>query len=109
MPGVRVHARASFHLETNATKGLVLENSLTLQRGDVRETAVVKIAQTFRSGTNDIDAIDFVDMLLADDQQTDPDALNDVYVLVNFSRKTRRQAERVVVPGDTAIHPPVAS
>jgi hypothetical protein len=71
-------------LETNATKGLTIENSLTLQRGPVQDTAVVKMAQTFRSGTNDIDAIDFVEMFLADERQTDPDALNEVYVLVNF-------------------------
>jgi hypothetical protein len=71
-------------LETNATKGLSTENSLMLQRGAVSDRAIVKIAQTFRSGTNDIDAIDFVDMFLADETQIDPDALNDLYVLVNF-------------------------
>jgi hypothetical protein len=75
---------SAMELETNATKGLALENSLTLQRGPVPDTAVVKMAQTFRSGTNDIDAIDFVDMFLADEEQADPDAINDVYVLVNF-------------------------
>ena len=47
-------------------------------------TAVVKMAQTFRSGTNDIDAIDYVEMFLEDDGQTNPDDLNEVYVLVNF-------------------------
>jgi hypothetical protein len=71
-------------LETNATTGLALENALILERGPVREDAVVKIAQTFRSGTNDIDAIDFVDMFLDDDQQIRLDSLNDLYVLVNF-------------------------
>jgi hypothetical protein len=71
-------------LETNVTKGLSTENSLTLQHGAVDETAIVKIAQTFRSGTNDIDAIDFVDMFLADEAQIDPDAVSGVYVLVNF-------------------------
>lgn len=71
-------------LETNATKGLAIENTLILQRGQVREDAIVKIAQTFRSGTNDIDAIDFVDMFLDDDQQISLDSLNDLYVLVNF-------------------------
>jgi hypothetical protein len=71
-------------LETNATKGLSVENSLMLEGGDVQENATVKIAQTFRSGTNDIDAVDFVEMFLADEQQTDPDAVNDRYVLVNF-------------------------
>jgi hypothetical protein len=71
-------------LETNATKGLSDENSLVLERGAVTDGAVVKIAQTFRSGTNDIDAMDFVDMFLADEGQVDPDAVNDLYVLVNF-------------------------
>ena len=42
------------------------------------------MAQTFRSGTNDIDALDYVDMFLADEQQTSLDQLNDSYVLVNF-------------------------
>jgi hypothetical protein len=71
-------------LETNATKGLSHENSLFLEHGRVDEGAVVKIAQTFRSGTNDIDALDFVDLFLADETQVDPDAVNDLYVLVNF-------------------------
>ena len=64
------------HLETNATKGLAQENSLMLERGQVLDTDVIKIAQTFRSGTNDIDAIDFIDMFFADEEQVDPDALN---------------------------------
>src|SRR5271166_495718 len=71
-------------LETNATKGLSRENSLMLRRGAVADDAVVKMAQTFRSGTNDIDAIDYVDMFLDDEQQTNLDDLNDLYVLVNF-------------------------
>jgi hypothetical protein len=71
-------------LETNATKGLARENSLLLQRGVVPDEAVVKMAQTFRSGTNDIDAIDFVEMFLDDEQQTSLDDLNDLYVLINF-------------------------
>jgi hypothetical protein len=71
-------------LETNATKGLVRENSLMLQRGPVADDAVIKMAQTFRSGTNDIDAIDYVDMFLEDAQQTSLENLNDFYVLVNL-------------------------
>jgi hypothetical protein len=42
------------------------------------------MAQTFRSGTHDVDAIDFVDMFLGDEKQVDPDELNSQYVLVNF-------------------------
>lgn len=75
---------SSMHLETNTTKGLTPENSLVLQRGLVADNAIVKMAQTFRSGTNDIDAVDFVDMFLSDEQQICLDDLNDLYVLVNF-------------------------
>jgi hypothetical protein len=71
-------------LETNATKGLSRENSLILQRGPVPDEAVVKMAQTFRSGTNDIDAIDFAELFLDNEEQVDPDELNELYVLINF-------------------------
>ena len=71
-------------LETNATRGLARENSLLLRRGPLPDNTVVKMAQTFRSGTNDVDAIDYVEMFLADEGQTNPDDLNDLYVLVNF-------------------------
>ena len=74
----------AMHLETNATKGATRENSLMLRRGSLANDAVVKMAQTFRSGTSDIDAIDFVDLFLADEAQTSLDDLKDVYVLVNF-------------------------
>lgn len=71
-------------LETNTTKGYFRENSLLLQRSKVSNSAIVKIAQTFRTGTNDIDTLDFVHMYLNDESQISLDDLNDVYVLVNF-------------------------
>jgi hypothetical protein len=71
-------------LETNATKGILRENSLVLEKGEVAPASVVKIAQTFRTGTNDIDAIDFVDLFLQDDSARQLEDLNDLYVLVNF-------------------------
>jgi hypothetical protein len=71
-------------LETNATKGVSRENSLLLRKGEVRPDAVVKMAQTFRSGTNDVDALDFAELFLTNDDQVDPDELNELYVLVNF-------------------------
>ena len=74
----------SIDLETNTTTTFSRENSLILHRGKVPAKAVVKIAQTFRTGTNDIDALDYVEMFLDDEQQLDPYSLNDVYVLVNF-------------------------
>jgi len=71
-------------LETNSSTTIARDNSLLLRRGKVSRNAVVKVAQTFRSGTNDIDALVFADMYLEDPEQTNPDELNDVYVLVNF-------------------------
>jgi len=71
-------------LETNASKGLARENSLLLQRGPLSGDAIVKMAQTFRSGTNDIDALDYVELFLGNERQAHADDLNDVYVLVNF-------------------------
>ncbi|MBC7924042.1 MAG: hypothetical protein H7039_00130 [Bryobacteraceae bacterium] len=75
---------SAMELETNATKGFSRENSLCLQKGPVSDDAIVRIAQTFRTGTNDIDAIDFVDMFLDDEEQTDLDKLQQFYVLENF-------------------------
>lgn len=76
---------SSMDLETNATKGgLSRENTLTLLPGTVDRTAIVKMAQTYRSGTADFDAIDFAEMFLDNDEQLDADALNDQYVLVNW-------------------------
>lgn len=74
----------SMDLETNMTNEFSRENSLILQPGKLSRNATVKIAQTFRTGTNDIDALDYVEMFLSDESQIDPDAINDVYVLVNF-------------------------
>jgi hypothetical protein len=71
-------------LETNTSKGITRENSLLLAKGTVAPDAVVKVAQTFRTGTNDIDAIDFVDLFLQDDAAERLEDLNDLYVLVNF-------------------------
>ncbi|QSJ14905.1 hypothetical protein JYQ62_23930 [Nostoc sp. UHCC 0702] len=71
-------------LETNTTKGYFIENSLLLQKGRVLNNSIVKIAQTFRTGTNDIDTLDFVHMYLNDENQISPNDLNDYYILTNF-------------------------
>jgi hypothetical protein len=42
------------------------------------------MAQTFRSGTNDVDALDFAELFLTNEEQVNPDELNELYVLVNF-------------------------
>ncbi|MBV8814311.1 MAG: hypothetical protein JO271_07465 [Verrucomicrobia bacterium] len=76
----------SMDLETNVTKEFTAENSLLLERGSVSRNAIVKIAQSFRTGTNDIDALDYLEMYLHDEQQQHRDlhVLNAVYVLENF-------------------------
>jgi hypothetical protein len=71
-------------LETNTTTQFARENSLFLRAGRVASNSVVKIAQTFRTGTNDYDALDYVDMFLDDENQVSLNDLNDVYVLANF-------------------------
>jgi hypothetical protein len=75
---------SSMDLETNASQGLSRENILMLQHGTVSDDARIKMAQTFRSGTNDIDALDFVEIFLDDESKLSLDDLNEVYVLVNF-------------------------
>jgi hypothetical protein len=71
-------------LETNASTGLARQNSLLVKRGAVPEDFVVKMAQTCRSGTSDIDALGYVEMCLENESQTDPNELADTYVLENF-------------------------
>ncbi|PZO41153.1 MAG: hypothetical protein DCF19_10480 [Pseudanabaena frigida] len=75
---------STMDLETNTTKGYFRESSLLLRSGHISEDAIVKMAQTFRTGTNDIDTLDFVQMYLNNDSQINPDDLNELYVLVNF-------------------------
>jgi hypothetical protein len=71
-------------LETNASTGLARQNSLTVRRGPVPDDAIVKMAQTYRSGTGDIDTVDYVQMFFENEAQTDPSELSDFYVLENF-------------------------
>jgi hypothetical protein len=71
-------------LETNASKGLARENALLLRPGYVAQDAVVRMAQSFRSGTNDIDALDYVELFLENKDSTNMDVLTDVYVLGRF-------------------------
>jgi hypothetical protein len=74
----------AMELETNSSTRFSSENTIFVEPGPVQQDAIVKVAQTFRSGTNDIDAIDFIEMFLQDENQVNPENLNDMYVLVNF-------------------------
>jgi hypothetical protein len=73
-------------LETNVSKDFTSDNALLLQKGPVSRNAIVKIAQTFRTGTNDNDALDFVRMYLNDVSQRHSNLhdFDDLYVLANF-------------------------
>jgi hypothetical protein len=75
--------------------GLNRENSLMVQRGTLQDDAVVKMPQTCRSGAGDIDAIDYVEMFLDNEQQVDPAHLNDFYVLENFRPVVTKKNWRV--------------
>lgn len=75
---------SAMDLETNASKGLSRENTLSLLPGAVADDATVKMAQTFRSGTNDIDALDFVEMFLESPAHANINMLTDIYVLGQF-------------------------
>ena len=71
-------------LETNTTTEFTRENSLLLRPGKVAAGSIVKLAQSFRTGTNDVDALDYVNMYLDDKEQVGLNDLNDIYVLANF-------------------------
>jgi len=75
---------SAMDLESNTSLGFSRENAVTLQPGKVARNATIKMAQTFRTGTNDIDAVDYVDMFLNAPDEVDAERLNDTYVLVNF-------------------------
>lgn len=79
-------ADTAMDLETNVSTTFASENSLLLKEGDIPRQAVVRMAQTFRTGTNDIDALDYVHMYLRDESQAQANLheFNDHYVLVNF-------------------------
>ncbi len=73
-------------LETNVSTDFAGNNSLLLSCGPVSRNAVVKMAQTFRSGTGDIDALDFVQMDLRNESQRHANLhdFNELYVLAGF-------------------------
>ncbi len=75
---------SAMDLQTNRSLGLERENSLRLNAGKVDDQSIVKIAQTYRSGTNDMDALDFLSIFIQDESQKTLDDINQRYVLVNF-------------------------
>ena len=86
---------SSMDLETNISKGPQDENSLYIQEGKVSHQAIVKMAQTFRSGTSDIDALDYAEFFLKNKDQTDPQELNSKYILLNIRPAVTNQNWRM--------------
>jgi len=75
----------AMELETNATKGLATDNTLSLARGQVkgrchRQDCADVFARERTTSTPSTLWTCFLD----DEQQTSLDSLNDLYVLVNF-------------------------
>jgi len=70
--------------------GLVEDSPESLNEHEICRGKLSKSTQnghtrkSFRSGTTDADAVDYVDMYLSDEGQIDIEALNNLYVLVNF-------------------------
>jgi hypothetical protein len=86
---------SAMDLHTNSSRGLARENSLVLESGQLDPASLVKVAQTFRSGTSDADALDYVEMALDDESQTRLEDLNDQYVLVNFRPAVTKENWRI--------------
>jgi len=82
----------SMDLETNATMGLKRTNSLLVRPGTLADNTVVKMAQTFRSGTNDIDAIDYVEMF-SRERETDGPCRSERYLRTRELPAGRDQKE----------------
>ena len=90
-------ADTGMDLETNVSKDFAGDNSLVLKCGAASRNAVIKIAQTFRNGTNDIDALAFVRMYLRDESQHHANLhdFKDLYVLANFRPVVTKKNWRV--------------
>jgi len=72
-------------LTNNTTPGaLPSSNSLTLIRGEVSPTSIIKLAQTFRTGSSDVDSKNYVDEFLRDPMLVTMNDLSKVYVLSDY-------------------------
>jgi len=77
----------SMDVETNTSKGSGLgENRIRLTNpGAIDPEAVVRIAQTFRTGTSDVDTMDYVDYFLRDPNALETEGMSGIYV-ISFAR-----------------------
>lgn len=71
-------------LYSNTSTGKLDDNNLILIPGKVKDDAVVKIAQTFRTGSPDIDTVDYIEEFFRDPKLISMNDLSKVYVLSNY-------------------------
>jgi len=83
--GAHVLLDSQMDLQTNASLGLQRDTNLVLEGEAPGADDVVKMAQTYRTGTNDIDAIDFVEMCLDNESQEEFSRHEDVFALEHLS------------------------
>jgi len=70
---------------TNNTKGNLTRNTLTLVRGEIPSKAVVKVAQSFRTGSSDVDAADYVREFFRNPVLVSINDLSKVYVISDYT------------------------
>jgi hypothetical protein len=72
-------------LLTNTTRGGDLgENVLSLAPGEVNENATIKVAQTYRTGSSDVDAKDYAEEFLENPELVLRNDMSQVYVISDF-------------------------
>jgi hypothetical protein len=70
---------------TNNTKGNLTRNTLTLVNGEVSPNAIVKVAQSFRTGSSDVDAADYVREFFRNPVLVSVNDLSKVYVISDYT------------------------
>jgi len=76
----------SMDLYTNNSRGCLLDRvSLSLKPGKIEKDSLVKIAQTYRTGSTDVDAIDYINEFFDDPHAITINDLNEVFIISDFT------------------------
>lgn len=76
----------SMDLYTNNSRGCLLDRvCLSLKPGRIEEGSLVKIAQTYRTGSTDVDAIDYLNEFFIDPHAITINDLNEIFIISDFS------------------------
>ncbi|MDP2736544.1 MAG: hypothetical protein Q8O59_02025 [bacterium] len=75
----------SMDLYTNNSSGGLLNGiRLSIKPGKIEKDSLVKVAQTYRTGSTDVDAIDYINEFFVDPHAITINDLNEVFVISNF-------------------------